>query len=83
MNGIHEVTGSIPVWSTNFAHAGTVRDLWLASRHSGRHATRDWQARRTAELLHLCGAAAGSWDSMRNWTAIAAIASVDRRISFR
>ncbi len=30
MNGIHEVTGSIPVWSTNTPNAFSLSDLWTA-----------------------------------------------------
>ena len=35
MNGIHEVTGSIPVWSTNLRSPAILRELQLASQLSG------------------------------------------------
>jgi hypothetical protein len=36
MNGIHEVTGSIPVWSTNLRSPAFVSELRLASQPSVR-----------------------------------------------
>ena len=54
MNGIHEVTGSIPVWSTNLRSPVFVSELRLASQpsrcsskvQSSNHTERFTQARR-------------------------------------
>ena len=50
MNGIHEVTGSIPVWSTNLRSPASVSELRLASQASVRHGQ--------AEVVRRSGAAA-------------------------
>ena len=79
MNGIHEVTGSIPVWSTNLRSRvpTCVSYGWQAKRRL------PTEAQRAKVGLRYVTDVPNSCDSSRNLLAIAATPSDDSLISAR